>query len=496
MPRIPSAYTSLHRRFRETGLLRSASSVLSWDQETNMPANGAEFRAEQMSFLDGQAHRMATDPKVGKWISKCEDHGFAAGTVEETNVRGWRRDYDLAVKIPATLVEEFSKVTSLGHHAWMEARKNADFSLFQSHLEKIVELCQQKADHYGWEACRYDALLNLYEQDAKTSELSTMFDKLGPQIADLLGPAVERSAKVPNDLLTGHYPIQHQQRFNHEVAEAVGFNFQAGRIDTSAHPFCTQLGPCDTRMTTRYDESDFLSSLYGVLHESGHGLYDQGLDKTQWGMPAGDAVSLGIHESQSRLWENHVGRSVEFWTKWLPRAAELFPHLKHLTPEQMNAACCRVKRSFIRVEADEVTYDLHIILRFTIERMVINGEITVAEIPGTWNALYKKLFGLDVPDDSKGCLQDVHWSFGGFGYFATYTLGNLNASQLMHTAEQKIPELNTQLAGGDYGALLGFVRENIHRSGRKLSPAELMKQATGEVTNSEYHLEYLKAKYC
>jgi carboxypeptidase Taq len=422
--------------------------------------------------------------------------GAAAGSVEATNLRGWRRDYDLAVKLPASLVEEISHTTSLGHHAWMAARKAKDFALFQPHLEKIVRLCQAKADAWGWTEERYDALLGAYEQGARSAEIAQLFTVLEPQISQLLERAVARSQSVPKDILAGHYPIHQQQMFNEEVAMAIGFNFDGGRIDTSAHPFCTELGPGDTRMTTRYDETDFLSSLYGVLHESGHGLYDQGLPKDSWGLPAGRAVSLGIHESQSRLWENHVGRSVSFWKRWLPRAAELWPWLGSLTPEQMAAAASRVERSFIRVEADEVTYDLHIMLRFALERQVINGDISVAEIPAAWNALFEKSFGLQVPDAAQGCLQDVHWSFGGFGYFATYTLGNLNASQLMHKAYEIHPDLEEQLAQGNYTTLLAFVRDKIHRHGCRYLPQELMAEATGERTQAEYHLEYLREKYC
>lgn len=493
---LPEAYANLRRRHREVSLLTSASSVLNWDQETSMPAAAAAFRAEQLSFLEGQAHRLGTDPVVGGWIAKCEDTALVENTVEEANVRGWRRDYDLAVKLPSELVEEISHTTSLGHHAWIAARKASDFKIFQPHLEKIVDLCQRKADFWGWEECRYDALLGTYELGSRTSEIVTLFDALGPKLSALVDPAVERSSRVPANLLDGHYPIHKQEKFNREVAEAIGFNFQAGRIDTSAHPFCTDLGPGDTRMTTRYDERDFLSSLYGVLHECGHGLYDQGLDQSEWGRPAGRAVSLGIHESQSRLWENHVGRSLAFWTKWLPRAAQLFPHLAKLTPEQMTAAACQVERSFIRVEADEVTYDLHIILRFTIERQIISGELKVADIPEAWNALFKKFFNLSVPDVSRGCIQDVHWSFGGFGYFATYTLGNLNASQLMNRAHQEIPDLDAQLSSGNYVSLLKFVREKIHQHGSRFTPRELMKRATGEYTQSNYHLDYLEKKYC
>jgi carboxypeptidase Taq len=492
---MATPYELLAARLREVSILSSASSVLSWDQETNLPAAGAAFRAEQMAYLEGQAHRLGTDAVVGEWLAELEAAGDSQDLVTRANLRGWRRDYDQAVKLPTSLVEELSRATSHGHHAWIAARKASDFTIFEPHLAQIVELCQRKADCLGWTECRYDALLGNFEEGARTEEIVSLFDTLGPQIADLVGPAVEKSQAVPANLLEGHYPMAQQQQFNREVAEAIGFNFEAGRIDTSAHPFCTNLGPADTRMTTRYDEKDFLSSLYGVLHESGHGLYDQGLPADEWGRPAGRAVSLGIHESQSRLWENHVGRSLAFWERWLPRAAELFPHLRKLSPAQMAAAAARVERSFIRVEADEVTYDLHIILRFTLERQIISGELKVAEIPEAWNALFERFFSMKVPDAARGCLQDVHWSFGGFGYFATYTLGNLNASQLMHTANREIPDLASLLAQGNYAPLLDFVRTRIHQHGSCLSPQELMQKATGESTQSHYHLDYLRAKY-
>ncbi|MBP7949089.1 MAG: carboxypeptidase M32 [Verrucomicrobiales bacterium] len=490
------AYQALHGRFREVTILKSAVAQLSWDQETNMPPRSAAFRGTQLAFLSGQHHRLATAPEVGRWLGICEETGAEPGSAAETNLRGWRRDHDLAVKIPPELVEEMARTTTAGHHAWIDARKKSEFGIFQPHLEKIVALCRQQADCLGWEDCRYDALLDQFEPGVRSAEIAALFDDLGPKLASLIGPAAERSRSTPANLLEGHYPIAVQQQFNQEVAAAFGFDFSAGRIDTSAHPFCTGLGPHDTRMTTRYDEADFLDSLSSVLHETGHGLYEQGLDSEQWNLPAGEAVSMGIHESQSRLWENHVGRSTAFWTRWLPRAAEMFPHLARLTPEQMAAASCRVKPSFIRVEADEVTYDQHIILRFTLERQVISGHLAVADIPAAWNELFLKLLGMKVPDDARGCLQDIHWSFGGFGYFATYTLGNLNASQLMERAGGDIPDLDARLSRGDYQPLLAFVREKVHRHGRRFQPQALMKLATGEPTGTRCHLEYLREKYC
>ena len=488
-------YQNLRARFREAALLRSTEGVLGWDQETGLPPRAVDWRAEQMSYLSGLVHRLSTAPEVGEWLAVCEGTEWPEGAVEPVNVRGWRRDYDRETKLPAALVEEFSLTTSQGMHVWAEARKTSDFAAFRPVLEKLVRLCQEKADHYGWSTCRYDALMGIYEPGARSEEIGQLFARLGPEVSALIGPAREKAQALPENLLAGHYPVAAQQAFNREVAEAIGFDFTAGRIDTTTHPFCTGLGPGDTRLTTRYDEGDFLSSLYGVLHEAGHGLYDQGLRADEWGMPAGDAVSLGIHESQSRLWENHIGGSDAFWRYWYPRACHHFPELKQFTPEQVAASARRVAPSFIRVEADEVTYDLHIILRFELERALINGDLAVKDVPEAWSARFKELLGLTVPDHARGCLQDIHWSMGSLGYFCTYTLGNLNASQLMRAAHRAHPGLERELAAGSYTNLLSWLRTNIHQAGRTWDPPELMQRATGETTQPHYHLEYLRAKF-
>ena len=490
-----SAYQNLFSRFREAALLRSTEGLLGWDQETGMPSGGAGWRAEQMAYLSGLGHRLTTAPEVGDWLARCEDEGWPEGSVEAVNVRGWRRDFDRETKLPVALVEAFSRTTSQGMQVWAEARKASNFSAFQPVLEKLVGLCQEKADYLGWESCRYDALMDIYEPGARSAEVGALFARLGPEISGMVGPAMEKAAGVPEDLLRGYYPLAAQVAFNREVAEAIGFDFTRGRIDTTTHPFCTGLGPGDTRLTTRYDEGDFLSSLYGVLHEAGHGLYDQGLLGEQWGMPAGEAVSLGIHESQSRLWENHIGGSDAFWEYWHPRACVHFPDLKRFTPGQVAAAARRVAPSLIRVEADEVTYDLHIILRFELERALINGELAVKEVPGAWQARFKELLGLEVPDDRRGCLQDIHWSMGSLGYFSTYTLGNLNASQLMESARRAMGGLDGELARGQYDGLLGWLRREIHVAGRSYDPPELMRRATGETTQAHYHLAYLRGKF-
>jgi carboxypeptidase Taq len=488
--KLPDSYASLLERSRELNLLAGARNVLSWDQETYLPKKGVAFRAEQLAYLGGKMHRLQTDGVVGTWIAKCEDAGLDG--LEAAAVREWRWEFDLATKLPSEFVEEESRVSSLAMEAWQSARGKSDFAEFRPHLEKLVDLSRRKADFFGYEACAYDALLDCYERGSTSAGLVETFSALRASLAEIGPLAWERSASVPADLLHGHYPVAAQQAFNAEVAAAFGFDFEAGRIDTTAHPFCSGIAPGDTRLTTRYDEADFMSSLYGVLHEVGHGLYEQGLPKDENGAPVTESVSLGIHESQSRLWENHVGRSPEFWAVWYDRACVHFEDLRKHSVEDVMRAVLRSERTFIRVEADEVTYDAHIILRFEIERRLISGELAVADVPEAWNAEFEAMFGLKVDKDSNGCLQDIHWSMGGFGYFPTYTQGNINAAQLMNAAR---PHIGDGLKVGNYEALLTWLRENVHQHGRRYLPNELMQRATGEAPNAKYHCEHLRKTY-
>ena len=489
------AYRKLLKRAREISLLASTSEVLGWDEETYLPTKALDHRAEQMAYLSGRAHRLFTAAQVGDWISECEQHGFVADSDEAANVREWRRSYARKTKIPARLVEKFQRVRTHAREAWGEARKQSKFKLFRPHFQKLLDLHLQFADLWGYTGSPYNAHLDEYEPGARAEDLRELFAKLRPEIVSILGPAVERSAKTPRSMLNGHYPVAAQQAFNREVATAMGFDFNAGRIDTTTHPFCSGLGPSDCRLTTRYNEQDFTQSLYGIMHEAGHGLYDQGLPKAHYGTPLGNAVSLGIHESQSRLWENHVGRSPTFWQHWHPIACKHFPDLKRLTPEQVTAAVNHVAPSFIRVEADQVTYDLHIILRFEIEMKLIERQLAVADVPAYWNEQFEKSFGLKVSDDAHGCLQDIHWSIGTIGYFPTYTLGNLSAAQLMRKAHTEQPSLDTELGRGEYGTLLNWLREKVHHHGMRHHPQELMRIATGEPTRSSAHLENLREKF-
>jgi carboxypeptidase Taq len=488
-------YRKLLQRTREISFLTSSTATLNWDTETYMPPKALKFRAEQLAYLGSEAHRMFTAKKVGQLIAECEQHGFAADSDEAASVREWRRRYDRATKVPARLVEKMERVRAHAREAWKTAREESKFRVFKPHLQKLLDLSRQTADCWGFQESPYDALIEGYEPGATASQLRTLFDSLRPAIVSVLGPAREKSAAIPEDYLSGNYPVAAQQAFNRKVAAAIGFDFDAGRIDTTTHPFCETLSPGDCRLTTRYDEKNFAQSLYGVLHEAGHGLYEQGLREEYYGTPLGSAVSLGIHESQSRLWENHVGRSPAFWEHWHPVACEHFPDLKKFTPAQISAGVNRVAPSFIRVEADQVTYDLHIILRFAVESKLITGELAVADVPAFWNEEFEKSFGLKVKRDADGCLQDIHWSIGLIGYFPTYTLGNLNAAQLMRRATLDHPTLESELARGEYGNLLKWLREKVHQAGSRHTPSELMKHATGEATQSAYHLDYLRRKF-
>lgn len=488
-------YAKLLSRARDLAYVDAAGALLNWDEETYMPPAALDFRAGQLAFLSGWSHRQFTALEVGDWIKACEDQGFAPESDEAANVRNWRWAYDRATRLPTALVEELNRVTTLARDAWADARRRNEFTRFQPHLETLLELTRRMADHWGYAASRYDALLEGHERGARAADLKNLFAELRPAIISVLGPAAERSRAIPEDALDGDYPVAAQQAFNREVAAAIGFDFDAGRIDTTTHPFCTGLGPRDCRLTTRYNERDFTESLYGVLHEAGHGLYDQGLPHEHYGTPLGKDISMGIHESQSRLWENHVGRTREFWEHWHGPAGRHFPGLKQFSPEQIYLAVNRVAPSFIRVESDQVTYDLHIILRFEIELKLTDGELKPADLPAYWNEEFQKMFGLKVPDDARGCLQDIHWSIGAFGYFPTYTLGNLNAAQLMAAATRELPALPAELRAGQYTTLLGWLGRSIHAHGQRWLPPELMERATGGPTSARHHFDYLRGKF-
>jgi carboxypeptidase Taq len=369
--------------------------------------------------------------------------------------------------------------------------------MFLPWLEKIIDLKRREAAYVGYPTGNpYDALLDTYEPGETSANVASVFASLRPRLVELLGRIVASPKKAPVDLLSRRFPIEQQQQFARSASQAIGFDLNAGRIDVSVHPFCSGIAPGDTRMTTRYNERHFNDAFFGVLHETGHALYEQGLPKDElFGQPLADAVSLGIHESQSRMWENLVGRSEPFWRHLFPKAKATFAEaLRDVSLEQWLFAINDVRPSFIRVEADELTYNLHIMLRFELEQALISGDIAAKDVAGEWNARFKSYFGLDVPNDAQGCLQDVHWSAGLFGYFATYALGNLYAAQFFEQARQELGDLPGQFSRGEFAPLLSWLREKIHRHGRRYRAGELVRRVTGRPLDAEPLLRHLSDK--
>ena len=484
----------IFEKARELAVINSAASVIGWDQETYLPPAATAHRAAQLSWLSSRAHELATSDAWKSALEAAEAANPGNNPKLTANLRELRREFDRATKLPVELVARESTATSLAKHAWADARKRADFSTFAPHLETLLGIAREKAGLWGYSGEPYDALLESYERGTSTAAVAALFDAVKPALRETAAKAVEKSSARAAKLPPGPYPVAAQQAFNARIATALGFDFEAGRIDTTTHPFCTTLGPRDVRLTTRYDETDFTSSLFGVLHEAGHGMYEQGLPADDFGLPSGSAVSLGIHESQSRLWENHVGRSPAFWKRWYPVAQETFPQLADHPLEDFLAHLHRAAFSPVRVEADEATYDLHILLRFGIERRMLNGELAVADVPAAWNEGFRELFGFTPQNDAQGCLQDIHWSMGGLGYFATYTLGNINSAQLF-AAARRDPGIAAATDAADYLPLLGWLRENVHAHGATLDPPDLIAQATGQPPDTTDYLTHLRSRY-
>jgi len=493
------AYQNLLQRSREIALISSTNAVLGWDQEVNIPAKGAEWRAEQSAYLSGLAHRKSTDPEINNLLLAVEESELVSDPLSDAavNVREWRRSYDRATKLPTEFVEVFSRTASLAQHVWAEARAKSDFSLYAPKLGELIELTKQKADYFGYDDKPYDALLDEFEPGEKTENVKQLFaglrEELVPFLQEIVNAPHQPDASIVEDR---DYPVDRQRILGEMASAAYGLDYASARLDVSTHPFSTNFGPGDQRITTRFAPRNFGDSFFSILHETGHALYEQNLPDEFFGMPRGDAVSLGIHESQSRTWENLVGRSKAFWRHFYPLARQMFPQtLADVSLEDFHFAVNAVKPGFIRVDADEVTYNLHIMLRFEIEQAIINEGLPVAEIPARWNALFKEYLGLDVPDDSKGVLQDIHWSFGAMGYFPTYALGNLYGAQFFAQARQEIPDLDDPFAAGDFEPLLNWLREHIYQHGQRYRAHDLVQMITGEPLSYKPMMAYLREKY-
>ena len=475
------AISELKEKLRGISLIEHAIMLLEWDRETYMPPGGAESRAAALGEIVGIKHRRSQDPALGDCIERAQEVAQSSGDPDLLAlVREVRYDYDQSVRIPASLATEIAETSSKALTAWRAAREKDEFSLFEPLLTKQIQLQGDFADalhNDGFE--RYDILLNLYERGMTASE----FEKICQQVVPGLRTIIERAAETPSDVpsfMKGPWDKDKQLAFASKVATELGYDFERGSLDLTTHPFCTSpSAPHDVRITTRVSTDDFISNLYGVIHETGHALYEQGLDPEWEHTPLCDSISLGIHESQSRFWENEIARGEAFWSHFLPKMCQHFPgKLDGVSSREMAAAVNPVRPSLIRVEADEVTYGLHIALRFELEKGLFDGSIAVADLPGLWREKMQEYLGIQPETDRDGVLQDIHWSFGLFGYFPTYLLGSLYSAHFYEAISRDI-NIDQEVSAGRFDAILEWLRTRVHAPGRRRAPLDLLEDATG-----------------
>lgn len=477
--------------------LEQVSGLIDWDQQTKMPEAAGEHRAHQSAALAGIIHeKFADDRRMGELLRTLDGERDRLPDQDARAVKVALKDYERYSKLPRKLVEDLSRLESEGHGLWVEARRKDDFSLFVPALERMLELQREKAEHFGYENHPYDALHDTYESGSTAAEVSSVFGPLREATTSLLDRIRASGRTLDDSVLFRDYPEDRQEKFGREAITEFGFDFSRGRLDRAEHPFATSFGNRDVRITTRYDRNFLNPAIFGMFHEAGHGMYEQGISDDYARTPLADSASLAVHESQSRMWENLIGRSMPYWQYAWPRLQALFPAaLGSVSREQFYEAINVVRPSLIRVEADEVTYNLHIMIRFELELAMLDGSLTPRDLPDAWNGLYRDYLGITPKDDAEGCLQDVHWSAGLIGYFPTYTLGNIMSVQLLEAHEKENPQLDEQVARGDFSMLHGWMRENVHRHGRSMEPRELLEHATGSKLDAAPYIRYLEKKY-
>lgn len=494
----PAAFRHLLERTHTLHDLMMATGVLHWDREVNMPEAGHAVRVRQITTLRRLAHELLTSDETGEAIAAAKDaidgapyESFEAGLVREAE-----RAYDDARKLPTDYVERASQVSGEAHRVWVRARAEDDFAAFAPWLERVVDLCREKAELYGYEDEPYDALLDKFERDARTAEVHALLGAAREELVPLLQAIGRSPVEVDDAPLHAPFPIEGQQRFARTIAAAVGYDLERGHLGTAVHPFAISFGRDDVRITTRW-YPDFLGpSLFGTLHESGHAMYEQGTDPAYARTPLARGASMGLHESQSRMFENLVGRSRGFWQRHYGHLQETFPdRLGNTSLDDFYRAINKVQPSLIRVEADELTYNLHIILRFELELALLHGDLQARDVPAAWGERMEQLLGIRPPTDRQGCLQDVHWTRPDFGYFPTYALGNLYAAQILEAAKSADGAIGEGLARGETDALLAWLRANVHRFGKLYTPAELVQRCTGKPLSHEPFVRYARAKF-
>ncbi|MBS1706007.1 MAG: carboxypeptidase M32 [Armatimonadetes bacterium] len=488
-----SKLAQLKSRMEQLNALHAATAIMDWDQQTYMPKGGASARAQHLGILSQLAHETFTDDSTGELLEGAKAE-IEPGSNDAAIVRNVKRDFDLSRKIPSDLVGEKSRLSSEAHESWVHARATNDFASFAPTLERMFEIARQEAEYLGYTDHIYDALLDMYEEGATAADCTRMFDVLKANTVSLVKDIAENGKPVDDRVLYGDWEVEKQRRFTEKLIREIGFDMDRGRQDTAPHPFCTGWSVGDIRLTTRF--KDYLgSAIFGSLHEAGHGMYEQGSPMEWDRTPLAGGVSLGVHESQSRTWENIVGRSKAFWKRYLPSLRSEFLALQAYDVDQFYRMINKVEPSLIRVEADEVTYNLHVLVRFEIECDVLTKKLDVRDLPAAWNAKYKEYLGVDVPNDSQGCLQDVHWSMGSIGYFPTYSMGNLLSYQFWACLRRDLGDTDALIEKGEFAPILGWLRENIYSKGKKYPPKELVMQVTGKPMGAEDYVTALNAKY-
>jgi len=501
MKKQKDPFSKLHDISKEIATLAATEGLLEWDQETYMPSKAISLRSAQKEMMASFVHKQKTGPKFSKTLKSLID--LETGNVlnpslsleKQAALREWRRDFLKEVKLPNSFVKTFAKTTSKALHVWAEAKKKNSFKEFAPYLEKIVSLSRKKADFLKFKEHPYDALLDLYEPEMTCGILTPLFQRLKHPLSELV-KTIQNKPSPKDDFLVGNFPSEKQMAFGHLLLKAMGFDSASSRLDLSNHPFCMAFHPHDIRMTTKIHPKLLTPHIFSVIHEGGHGLYHAGLPEEAFGSPLGEAISLGIDESQSRWWETRVGKSLPFWKHFYPLLQkEFFEQFQNVSLDEFYRAINKVSASFIRVEADEVTYSLHIILRFEIEKMLIEGGLKIKELPDAWNAKMKELLGISPSNDAEGCLQDIHWSMGALGYFPTYALGNLYAAQFFTAFEREHANWKERLEKGDLSQMRLWLHEHIHRHGRTFTPHEIIKKVSGKELSEEPFIHYLKHKY-
>lgn len=487
-----SQVENLKKRFYDINALNSAISLMDWDQQTYMPKGGATARAQHVGILSRMSHELLVDDATQRLISAAASD--ASSDDDQALIRVAKRQYDLATKIPVDLVEEKSILSSEAHEAWVEARKNSDFASFAPTLARMFDIARQEAEYLGYSDDIYDALLDQYEEGARAADCDRMFEALKQPTVALVADITASGNQVDDKILYGDWDHAAQSDLTELLVKQIGFSFENGRQDTAPHPFCTNFAVNDVRLTTRY--MDYLpSSIFSSLHEAGHGMYEQGSDVKYDRTPLAGGISLGVHESQSRTWENIVGRSLAFWQYFMPEVHKRFPAMAGLDASSWTRLINKVEPSYIRVEADEVTYNLHVLIRYEIEREILKRELDVKDLPEAWNSKMKAYLGITPRNDGEGCLQDVHWSMGAIGYFPTYSMGNLLSYQIWEKLRADLGDTDELIAKGEFAPILGWLQEKIYRPASSKTPRDLVMSVTGKPMGAEDYLKNLTSKY-